>query len=225
MLIACCDVSQLVSFQHVQEVRMKLRVAAAAVPIALLLGASTGVMASDTLRLCVNPGGQVRVVAGGEACRERESSIELAGALRFVDADGREIGPWVDLNAAGFPITDQVAGDFWVLASTGRDFSKNVGEIDYDAPNCETGGGVPYLLAQPNPIMRNGIVIEGRLGFTATTLVYPANPVQPVNIKSRLLMSSNGTVTCFNTGAGVPVSVGPLASMELAFTAPFKLIR
>jgi hypothetical protein len=204
---------------------MKLCVAATAVPIALFLVASPGVIVADTLRLCVKPEGQVRLVGPGEACRHRESLIESAGALRFVDAEGREIGPWVDLNAAGFPITDQVAGDFWVLAATGRDFSKNVGEIDYDAPDCDTGGGAPYLLAQPNPIMRNGIVIEGRLGFTTTTLVYPANPVQAVSIKSRLLMSSNGTVTCFNTSTGVPVSVGPLASMGLSFTAPFKLVR
>jgi hypothetical protein len=204
---------------------MKSCVAAAAVSIALFLGTSPGVIAADTFRLCVKPEGQVRAVGPGETCRQGESLVESAGALRFVDADGREIGLWVDLNAAGFPITDQVGGDFWVLASTGRDFSKNVGEIDYDAPDCETGGGAPYLLAQPNPLMRHGIVLEGRLGFTAATLVYPANPVQAVSIKSRLLMSSNGTVTCFNTSAGVPMSVGPLASMALPFTAPFKLVR
>jgi hypothetical protein len=204
---------------------MRMRVAAAAATVALFVGPSTGVIAEDTLRLCVKAGGQVRLVEPGEACQQSESLIESAGALRFVDADGREIGPWVDLNAAGFPITDQAAGDFWVLASTGRNFSKNVGEIDYDAPDCETGGGAPYLLAHPNAIMRNGIVLEGRLGFTATTLVYPANPVQTVTMKSRLLMSSNGTVTCFNPGAGFPVSAGPLASMALPFTAPFKLIQ
>jgi hypothetical protein len=198
---------------------------AAAAAIALLLGTTPGVTAEDTLRLCVKPEGQVRLVGPAEACRLGESLIESGGALRFIDADGREIGPWVDLNAAGFPIADQVGGDFWVLASTGRNFSKNVGEIDYDAADCETGGGTPYLMATSNAIMRNGIVIEGRLGFTATTLVYPANPVQTASIKSRLLMSSNGTVTCFNTGTGVPVSVGPLASMPLSFTAPFRLVR
>ena len=37
---------------------MKFCIAAAVVPIALLLGASTHVIAADTLRLCVKPEGQ-----------------------------------------------------------------------------------------------------------------------------------------------------------------------
>lgn len=201
---------------------MKTRIVLALVT--LFVSASAAVIAEDTLRLCVKQGGQVRVIGAGETCGNGEALVETGGALRFVDADGRAIGPWVDLNAVGFPIADP-AGDFWVLARAGRDFYKNVGEVDYDAPDCETGGGARYLLADPNAIMRTGIVVEGRLGFAAPTVVYPANPIQPVTIKSRLLMSSNGTVFCSNTGTGVSMTVGPLASFEVAFTAPFKLIR
>ena len=191
----------------------------------LIASGSSAVLAQDTLRLCVKQGGQVRAIGPTEACGNGESLVEAGGALRFIDADARAIGPWVDLNAVGFPIADPSAGDFWVLARAGLDFYKNLGEIDYDAPDCETGGGARYLLADANAIMRSGIVVEGRLGFTAPTLVYPANPVQPVTIKSRLLMSANGTVSCSNTGTGVSVVVGPLASMDVPFTPPFRLIR
>lgn len=203
---------------------MKTRIALVAV-VTLIASGSSAVLAEDTLRLCVKQGGQVRAIGPTETCGNGETLVEAGSALRFIDADGRAIGPWVDFNAAGFPIADPSAGDFWVLARAGRNFYKNLGEIDYDAPDCEAGGGAPYLLADPNAIMRSGIVVEGRLGFTTPTLVYPANPVQPVTIKSRLLMSSNGTVFCSNTGTGVSVVVGPLASMEVAFTAPFRLIR
>jgi hypothetical protein len=199
---------------------MKTRVAAIA-SVLLLVISSAGIGAED-LRLCVKQGGQIRVIGPGEACGNGELLVESAGALRFVDADGRTIGPWVDLNAVGFSIEN---GDFWVLARAGRSFYRNVGEIDYDAPDCEAGGGARYLLADPNAIMRNGIVLEGNLGFATPTLVYPASPIQPVTIKSRLLMSSNGTIICSNTGTGVAMSVGPLASMEVAFSTPFRLVR
>lgn len=203
---------------------MRIRVAAAAW-IVLLVGGSTSVVAEDTLRLCVKQAGQVRVIGPGETCGNGESLIESTGALRFVDADGRTIGPWVDLNSVGFPIADPAGDDFWVLARAGRNFYKNVGEIDYDATDCETGSGARYLVADPNAIMRNGIVVERNLGFTAPTLVYPVNPVASVMIKSRLFMFSTGTIFCSNIGTGVLMTVGPLASLEVPFTAPFKLIR
>jgi hypothetical protein len=193
--------------------------------IVLLVSVSTGVIAQDTLRLCVKHRGQVRVIGPGETCGPGESLVESAGALRFVDAGGRTIGPWVDVNHVGFPIADPVGGDFWVLARAGRNFYTNLGEIDYDAPDCERGGGAPYLLADPNAIMRNGIVIEGHLGFTTPTLVYPANPIQRVAIQSRLLMSFGGTIVCNNIAAGVPMLVGPLASIGVAFRTPFNLVR
>jgi hypothetical protein len=202
---------------------MRIGVAAAAV---LVLVVPAGAVAQDTLRLCVKQAGQVRVIGATETCGNAESLIEPAGALRFVDADGRTIGPWVDLNAVGFPIADSVAGDFWVLARAGRNFYKNVGEIDYDAIDCETGGGARYLpAADANAIMRNGIVVEGDLGFATPTLVYPASPVHSVAIKSRFLMFANGTTFCSNLAAGLAMTVGPLASLDLPFTAPFRLVR
>jgi hypothetical protein len=204
---------------------MRIRVAAAASMVLIVSGLTAAVVAEDTLRLCVKQGGQVRAIGPGDTCGNGESLMESAGALRFVDADGRSIGPWVDLNAVGFPIADPAAGDFWVLARAGRNFSKNVGEIDYDAPDCAAGGGTPYMLADSNALMRNGTVLEGRFGFTAPTLVYPANPVRSVVIKSMFRMSFNGTMLCENTGTGFAASVGPLASIEVAFTAPFKLVR
>ena len=82
----------------------------------------------------------------------------------------------------------------WVIDNASRTARQD--HRTYDAPDCETGGGAPYLLADANALMRNGIVVEGKLGFTAPTLVYPADPVQAVVIKSRLLMSFNGTVLC-----------------------------
>jgi hypothetical protein len=55
--------------------------------------------------------------------------------------------------------------------------------------------------------------------------VYPANPIQRVAIQSRLLMSSSGTIVCSNIAAGVPMLVGPLASIGVAFRTPFNLVR
>jgi hypothetical protein len=107
--------------------------------------------------------------------------------------------------------------------TAGRDFYKNVGEIDYDAPDCEQGGGARYMLADPNAIMRTGVVLEGNLGFAEPTLVYPNDPVEAVVIKSRFLMSSNGTTVCSNVGAGTPMIVGQLAAVTVSFTPPFRL--
>ncbi len=192
----------------------------------LVLIASVGVGAQDTLRLCVKQAGQVRVIGSTETCGNGESLIESAGALRFVDASGRTIGPWVDLNAVGFPVADPVAGDFWVLAHVGRNFYKNAGEIDYDAVDCEAGGGARYLpAADANAIMRNGLVVEGNVGFATPTLVYPASPVHTVAIKSRFLMFPNGTTFCSNIATGLAMTVGPLGSLDLPFTPPFRLVR
>jgi hypothetical protein len=68
----------------------------------LIASGSSAVLAEDTLRLCVKQGGQVRAIGPTEACGNGESLVEAGGALRFIDADARAIGPWVDLN--GRPI-------------------------------------------------------------------------------------------------------------------------
>ncbi len=201
--------------------------------VVLMVFPTSTVWAQEAIHGCVkNNGGQIRIVAAGDACLPSEHPIQWpvgeAGTpaptvtpatplLRVVDANGVEVGLLASPNKAA-----RVEGNVWIglpAKAAGFDFTAATSvQRFYQSADCS---GDAYLAVDMNNMLRTGSVVDEN---GVRTFWYAGLPEVDRSTIHSVAVGQNCSVN-ITVPTYMPL-FGMAATVDVtAFVAPFRVVQ